>query len=105
LEHFNLTNNPLNNSLSPIYLFYSKMKTYEEQELTMQVASELDNSNGSIDDGLELDEEIEEMSIQKAMPPRQLSPQFSHAYATLHPHPQDYDNINILGEDTIAVHL
>jgi len=84
------------------------MKTYEEQELTMQVASELDNSNGSVmeDDTLEeLDEEEDGMSIQKTHPARQMSPQFSHAYATLHPHPDDYDNINILGEDTIAVHL
>lgn len=84
------------------------MKTYEEQELTMQVASELDNSNGSIDDGDGL-EEMEDglltMSIDdKHLPPR--SPQFSHAYATLHPHPTDsYDNLVQLGDDTVAVHL
>lgn len=76
----------------------------------MQVASELDNSNGSIDDGEGL-EELEDglltMSVgDKHLPMRQQSPQFSHAYATLHPHPVgSYDNLMTLGEDTVAVHL
>ncbi|CAL8113890.1 unnamed protein product [Orchesella dallaii] len=94
---------------NPLWIDH-KMKTYEEQELTMQVASELDNSNGSIEDvdGLEeLEDGLLTMSVvEKNMPARQQSPQFSHAYATLHPHPTDsYDNLNILGEDTVAVHL
>lgn len=75
----------------------------------MQVASELDNSNGSIEDGdglEELDDGLLTLSIGEKMPARQQSPQFSHAYATLHPHPtESYDNLNILGEDTVAVHL
>jgi len=80
------------------------MKTYEEQELTMQVASDFENSNGT-EDGMSMD-------MEDGRHPhhgggggllRQHSPQFSHAYATLHPHPPDYDNI--LGEDTVAVHL
>lgn len=100
----------------------------------MQVASELDNSNGSIEDGDGL-EELEDGLLTLTAPDksngtshhhshhsnhlhvpghhgggggggRAHSPQFSHAYATLHPHPTDsYDNLNILGEDTVAVHL
>lgn len=77
----------------------------------MQVASELDNSNGSIDDGDGL-EELEDGLLTMSVADkhlhhhRQQSPQFSHAYATLHPHPTDsYDNLMTLGEDTVAVHL
>lgn len=87
----------------------------------MQVASELDNSNGS-EEGEEQEEEeneVDEMvhkSRQRMGDPSlqlQGSPQFSHAYATLHPHPrpyrgalgEEYDQVNVLGEDTIAVHL
>ena len=80
------------------------MKTYEEQELTMQVVSDLDNSTGSIEDGGE--SQVRMISDDKNLASRDTnSPQFSHAYATLHPLPQNYDNINILGEDTVAVHL
>lgn len=126
-KHFEILTKPFP------YLFYSKVKTYEEQELTMQVASELDHSNGSVDIGVDDDDEevnyIEEEDedgeegdnnvvtsihhhnhhLNKRQ--RNQSPQFSHAYATLHPQPRgmgqadNYDNINILGEDTIAVHL
>jgi hypothetical protein len=74
----------------------------------MQVASDLENSNGT-EDGMSVD-----MDDPRHHPHhhhsegggghhRTHSPQFSHAYATLHPHPPDYDNI--LGEDTVAVHL
>ncbi|XP_021944400.1 cadherin-87A [Folsomia candida] len=117
---------------NPLWIDH-KVKTYEEQELTMQVASELDHSNGSVDIGVDDDDEevnyIEEEDedgeegdnnvvtsihhhnhhLNKRQ--RNQSPQFSHAYATLHPQPRgmgqadNYDNINILGEDTIAVHL
>ena len=71
----------------------------------MQVASDLENSNGT-EDGMSVDLDDNRNNQHGGGShnrQRQHSPQFSHAYATLHPHPPDYDNI--LGDDTIAVHL
>jgi len=93
-----------------VVIVNSKLKTYEEQELTMQVASDLENSN-STEDGMSLDEDPGAQPGNPHHPHRQLqrqsSPQFSHSYATIHQHPAtDYDNIhNLLGDDTGAVHL
>ncbi|CAG7728421.1 unnamed protein product [Allacma fusca] len=88
---------------NPLWIDH-KIKTYEEQELTMQVASEMDTTNNT-DDGRSLNG-----SGRMRPLPRTTSPQFSNAYATLHPHPRppptlNYDELNILGKDTVAVHL
>lgn len=79
------------------------MKTYEEQELTMQVASDVENSN-STEDGMSLDEDQGQGGPDNGPQfQRQASPQFSHSYATIHQIPPDYDRF--LGDDTLAVHL
>ena len=67
----------------------------------MQVASELDISNNT-DDGQSINEQPHNNRSHIQPPPRTSSPQFSNAYATLHPHPKstiDY------GQDMLAVHL
>ena len=73
----------------------------------MQVASELDASNGT-EDGRSVNNDGPNNRQEPIHQPH--SPQFSHAYATLHPQPQQhngrsYDQLNILGQDTLAVHL
>ena len=76
----------------------------------MQVASELDTSNGT-EDGRSVNNDGGNNILMnnRTDPPRPHSPQFSHAYATLHPQPHNngrsYDQLNILGQDTLAVHL